>query len=146
MNIERYEHLPNAQDVYSLEVDLSPEDKRVLYLASLTEAARKGMALSEDDTFDWLDKLAGDTVAVSRDDETDEILGMIAYNESPERVWVSYLAVTPMERGGGVGRALIDHVKKQAADRRIIGEATPTSETYYEKLGYDVDENRKVII
>ena len=94
--------------------------------------------------FDWLDNFGGDEVAVHRDPEEGEITGMISYNRTPDRVWVSYLAVMPTERGVGVGRALINHVRQQAGGRPIKGQATPTSETYYEHLGLDVDAERNV--
>jgi hypothetical protein len=119
MSIEQYPTLPDSNEVYSRD-DLSPEDLQVLYLASLTDADREGAALTEDDVFEWLDNIGGDTIAVHRDDE-DKINGLIV-----------------------VGRALINHVKNQAGGRPIRGQATPTSETYYEHLGMDVDSNRNV--
>lgn len=143
MSIKYYGELPSSRDIYSIE-DVPLETRRILYLASMTEAARRGAVLSDDDTFEWLDKLSGDKVIVSSDDETGEITGMIAYDESPRRLWVSYLAVMPTERGGGVGKALIAALKCQAGDTPITGEATPTSETYYEHLGFNVDDDRTV--
>ena len=143
MSIEQYPMLPDSQAIYSPD-GLSKEDLRVLYLASLTEDERAGAELSDDDVFDWLDNFGGDEVAVHRDPEEGEITGMISYNRTPDRVWVSYLAVMPTERGGGVGRALINHVRQQAGGRPIKGQATPTSETYYEHLGLDVDAERNV--
>ena len=101
MSIEQYPTLPDSQAIYSPD-DLSKEDLRVLYLASLTEDERAGAELSDDDVFDWLDNF------------------------------------------GGVGRALINHVRQQAGGRPIKGQATPTSETYYEHLGLDVDAERNV--
>lgn len=141
MSINRHE-LPDSRDIYTSD-DLSPEDLRVLYLASLTDADREGAALTEDDVFDWLDKLAGDNVAVFRNEQR-RIMGMIAYNLTAERLWVSHLAVDPGERRSGKGRELLAHVEQQAGDRPIKGRATPTSETYYTHLGYNVDDKRNV--
>ena len=118
MSIEQYPMLPDSQAIYSPD-GLSKEDLRVLYLASLTEDERAGAKLSDDDVFDWLDNFGGDEVAVHRDPEEGEITGMISYNRTPDRVWVSYLAVMPTERGGGVGRALINHVGQQAGGRPL---------------------------
>ncbi len=143
MSIEQYPTLPDSHNVYSPD-DLSKEDLRILYLASLTEVERNGADLGDDDLYNWLDNLGGDEVAIHRDPKEDEITGMISYNQTPDRVWVSYLAVMPTERGGGVGRALINHVRQQAGRRPIKGQATPTSETYYEHLGLDVDGERNV--
>lgn len=142
MSIEQYPSLPDPNDVYDRS-DLSPEDLQVLYLASLTDADREGAALTDDDVFDWLDNIGGDAVAVHRD-EDEGIDGLIVYNETDQRVWVPYLATLPHARGGGVGRALINHVKQRAGERPVAGRATPTSETYYEHLGLDVDGNRDV--
>ena len=141
MSINRHE-LPDSRDIYTSD-DLSPEDLRVLYLASLTDADREGAALTEDDVFDWLDKLAGDNVAVFRNEQR-RIMGMIAYNLTAERLWVSHLAVDPGERRSGKGRELLAHAEQQAGDRPIMGRATPTSETYYTHLGYNVDDKRNV--
>ena len=141
MSINRHE-LPDSRDIYTSD-DLSPEDLRVLYLASLTDADREGAALTEDDVFDWRDNIGDDTVAVHRGEE-DQIDGLIVYNETDQRVWVPYLATMPHARGGGVGRALIAYVKSQAGNRPIRGQATPTSQTYYEHLGMYVDSDRKI--
>ncbi len=138
MNIEYYGKLPDSQNIYSIEEDLSPDALRIILLARMTDAALRGVELSEDETYDWIDKLAGDEILVSRDEETSEINGMIAHNKDTKRDWVSYLAVMPTERGGGIGKALIEAVRAQADGLLVAGEATPTSETYYEHLGHDV--------
>lgn len=141
MKIEHYPRLPDEQDVYSSD-DLSSEQKRVLFLASLTDAERRGEELTEDDVYEWLSNIGDSELAVCRDEDTNDIVGMISYDKKPDETWVPYLAVMPSARGGGVGRALIDHVKQQAGEASIAGRATSASETFYERLGMDVDSDR----
>ena len=134
--------LPGPEDIYDSR-DLSKEVQRVLYLASLTDAGRSGAALSGEGMINWLEKLADDEVAVYRNpDERRSVVGMVAYSQSPDRVWVSYLAVVPTERGRGIGRALLKHAESIAGGNRPVRlRATPSSETYYTHIGLNVGPN-----
>lgn len=146
MKIEQYGVLPDSYTIGDAEHELDDEQKHILFLTSLTDAARRGAVLDGDDYYDWMDALGGDMVIVSRDDGTNEIDGIVAYDKNDSRVWVSYLAVDPSKRGRGVGRALLHHVMQQAGHRLVEGRATPTSETYYTHLGYKVGGNGSVTV
>jgi GNAT superfamily N-acetyltransferase len=70
--------------------------------------------------------------------EGDKIVGFYSLTNSPRELVLNHMFVHPDEIGHGVGRALMEHVIRQAADSDLPNmeiESDPHAEGFYLKMG-----------
>lgn len=68
----------------------------------------------------WDDYAAAGHVLVAVN-EHDDVVGYVAYRVPRDEVRIAQLVVRPTDRGRGVARILVDHLRKEHNDRRGIG-------------------------
>lgn len=121
-----------------------PRDTKAIY--ALTRLAFTGMAFSEGDEADIIDRLRKDgDLALSFVAEKDAIVGHIAF--SPVTVsdgatdWFGLgpVSVTPERQGEGIGSALIEHGLAALHAMRANGCVLLGNPAYYSRFGFAAD-------
>ncbi len=79
------------------------------------------------------------TTWVAAEEASGDLRGMVALEVAGDAALLRSLAVAPQERGSGLGRRLVEHALREAAERRvaIVVLLTETADDFFRHLGFE---------